>query len=236
MTPPRNTHGSPPTAPPIAAGAAGAPAKKAHEHAEKRDWEGYFKAVEGKPARDTLLKALELFDKEDAAAGVKRERFAIDLGCGSGRDTLELLSRGWRVLAIDSSALGMELLLKQVPVEARGRLETQVAGFEGLKLARADLVNASYSLPFCEPADFPVLWEEIVRAVPVGGRFAGQLFGERDAWASLPDRSHQTRDEVNAMLREFNLEDFKEIENREPGATGEVKDWHIFHIVAKRRI
>src|SRR5262249_6611539 len=93
---------------------------KAHESAAKRDWPAYFKAVEAKPARDPLLKALENFDKEDAGqpAGLvgtrndppppptTKQRLAIDLGCGSGRDTLELLRRaggGWRVLATDAT-------------------------------------------------------------------------------------------------------------------------------------
>ena len=207
------------------------PTPKAHEHAAKRDWPGYFAAVEGKPARDTLLRALELFAKEPPA-----DRFAIDLGCGSGRDTLELLSRGWRVLAIDSSPLAIELLLKKVPPEHLPRLETLVAPFEGLELPKADLVNASYALPFCDPPAFPRLWQTITAAIPVGGRFAGQFLGERDAGAALPDRTHHTPEQLNALLRTFNLEDLKEIENREPGATGEVKDWHIFHVVAKRRV
>ena len=210
---------------------------KAHEHAAKRDWPAYFAAVEGKPARDTLLRALDLFAKEESAMdGGPMQRLAVDLGCGSGRDTLELLARGWRVLAIDSSPLAIEMLEEKVPAEQRARLETRVAGFEGLRLPRADLVNASYALPFCDPGEFDGVWREIVGAIPVGGRFAGQFFGERDGWASLPDRTHHTRDQVNAMLREFNLEDLKEIENREAGVTGELKDWHIFHLVARRRV
>jgi tellurite methyltransferase len=215
---------------------------KAHEHAAKRDWAGYFKAVAGKPARDTLLKALELFEKEWKAEGKDGEAcasplpFAIDLGCGSGRDTFELLRRGWRVLATDSTALAMELLLKEVPAEHRARLETRVEEFEGMTLARADLVNASYCLPFCDPDKFARAWDEIVRAIPVGGRFAGQLFGPRDDWAKLADRTHHTRSQVDELFKDFTLESFQEVENREAGATGEVKDWHIFHIVAKRRV
>ncbi len=211
---------------------------KAHEHAAKRDWAGYFKAVAGKPARDTLLKALELFEKEWKAVGACAPTlpFAIDLGCGSGRDTLELLRRGWRVLATDSTPLALELLMKEVPAEQRARLETRVEGFEGMTLARADLVNASYCLPFCDPESFPHAWEQVLKAIPVGGRFAGQLFGPRDDWAKLADRTHHTRSQVDELFRDFTLESFQEVENREAGATGEVKDWHIFHIVAKRRV
>src|SRR4051812_30845481 len=124
------------------------PPPKAHESAAKRDWPGYFKAVEGKPARDTLLKAIELFEKEWTADPAARpaQPFAIDLGCGSGRDTFELLRRGWRVLAIDATPLAVDLLLKGLPSEHRPRVETRIEGFESLNLPRADLINASYSI------------------------------------------------------------------------------------------
>jgi SAM-dependent methyltransferase len=215
---------------------------KAHESAAKRDWPGYFKAVEGKPPRDTLLKALELFEKEWAAAGNEQKSnrsdppFAIDLGCGSGRDTFELLRRGWRVLAIDTTPLAIELLLKDLPPQHRPNVETRVEGFETLTLPRADFVNASYSIPFCDPDAFGHLWDQISGAIPVGGRFAGQFFGPRDDWAELPDRSHRTRAQVEQMFEPFTLESLQEVENREAGATGEVKNWHIFHVVAKRRV
>src|SRR5690606_3661669 len=81
----QQTNGFPPPAP-----------KKAEHYAEKRDWPGYFEVVLGKPARETLVDALARFERDGAAPG-----FAIDLGCGEGRDSAELLRRGWRVLAID---------------------------------------------------------------------------------------------------------------------------------------
>lgn len=221
--PPQNPAGPPP---------AGAALLKAHEYAEKRDWPKYFQAVAGKGPRDTLLKALELFDKEPSP---QDQRFAVDLGCGSGRDTFELLRRGWRVLATDSHPLALDLLLKDVPPEHRRNLETRAADFASVEIPPAPLVNASYSLPFCEPADFPGLWSRIVRAIPPGGRFAGQFFGDRDDWATIPDRSHHTRPQVERLLSEFLIEQLSEAENREAGATGEVKNWHIFHIVARKR-
>jgi len=208
------------------------PSLKAHEHAATRDWPGYFKAVAGKGARETLLKALELFDKENLP---EADRAAIDLGCGSGRDTLELLRRGWRVLAIDNHALGLELLRNEVPANQMARLETRQLGFEELTLPPAMLVNASYSLPFCDPGAFPRVWERISRAIPPGGRFAGQFFGDRDGWVDLPDRSHHTRADVIDLLDGFVIDQFQEAENREAGATGVIKDWHLFHVVARKR-
>ncbi len=56
------------------------------------EWARYYDATGDEP-RETLLDALERF----TAPGV-----AVDLGCGTGRDTVELLRRGWKVVAVDS--------------------------------------------------------------------------------------------------------------------------------------
>ncbi len=213
------------------------PLKKAQDYAAELDWPGYYRAVLGKPPRDTLLAALEAFDHEDAGAGSRppTPRLAIDLGCGEGRDTIELLRRGWRVLAIDDHADAFVHLAPRVRPEDAPRLETRVAGFQRTPLPSADLVNASYALPFCEPADFPVLWDRIVQSIRPGGRFAGQLFGDRDAWAALPGRSHQTEDHARSLLDSFDVEQFRIEENDSPSTTGPVKHWHVFHIVARKR-
>jgi len=50
-------------------------------------WRGYYDAMAGKPPRDTLLFAIDRFDAE-VEQNRKGERFAIDLGCGEGRDTV----------------------------------------------------------------------------------------------------------------------------------------------------
>lgn len=203
--------------------------KGAQDYAAVRDWPGYFKAVLGKPPRETLVKALELFEREGPPG------FAIDLACGEGRDALELLRRGWRVLAIEEHPMGFEMLLPRVSDEQRGRLETRLASFQGLTLPRADLVNVSFALPFCPPAEFPALWRTIVGAIRPGGRFAGQLFGERDSWASLPDRTHHTRAEVEELFRGFEFEMLQEEARDSFTATGQPKFWHVYHIVARRR-
>ena len=39
------------------------------DFAAEFDWPGYFNAVEGKPARETLVKALTLFEAEDGKGG-----------------------------------------------------------------------------------------------------------------------------------------------------------------------
>lgn len=198
-------------------------------------WAAYYKAVEGRPPRETLLKALTLFESEfKAESPPQHAPFAVDLGCGDGRDTVELLRRGWRVLAIDGEQLALERL-KNRPHLQYDRLETRQMRFEQLSLpAPVDLINASFCLPFCPPMNFPHLWQIISDALHPGGRFCGHLFGDRDSWVKYPNRSHHTRQQVEVLLQPFVVEWLEEEEHLGVTAIGEEKYWHIFHIVARK--
>lgn len=202
---------------------------KAMDFAARRDWPGYFRAMLGKPPRETLVRALEVLDREPES-----ERFAVDLACGEGRDTLELLRRGWRVLALDGHPLAIELLRSRVPPEQASRLTCRVEPFEDSRWPPCRLFNCSFALPFCEPEFFPTLWRRIREGIVPGGIFAGQLFGDRDSWASLPDRTHHRRADLDGLFEGFRFEHLWEEERDDVTVEGDPKHWHVFHVVARR--
>lgn len=198
-----------------------------------RDWPGYFKAVEGGSPRQTLLDALRLFDEDESFDSTNG--FAIDLGCGEGRDTAKLLRHGWTVFATDGHPDAIDLLLARDDLLHTERLTTQVATFEELDaLPKADLVSASFSLPFCTPDHWDRVWKLVTGAIKPGGRFAGQIFGDRDDWASIPDRSHFPRLALDGLFAGFNLELLREDESDSKDAAGNAKHWHLYHIVARK--
>lgn len=204
--------------------------------ARVRDWPNYFARVEGGGPRDTLLDALSRFEAEAPSESGTTDNtpLAVDLGCGSGRDTIELLARGWRVHAIDGHPEALARLLYRKDLPRTDRLTLQLAPFEALNhIPRCSLLNASFALPFCPPDRFDTLWAAIRRAIPPGGRFAGQLFGDRDSWASIPDRTHASRERALAMLDGWTLERFDEDEKEGKDASDHPKHWHVFHIVAR---
>ncbi len=203
---------------------------RATDYAVLKDWPGYFAVVLGKPPRDTLLAALDSFDHEGITDGL-----AFDLGAGEGRDTLELLRRGWRVVATDGHPDAFSHLLRRVPDAMKPRLTTVLANFADTIISPCDLVNASFSLPFCEPQHFPQFWERIVAAIRPGGRFAGQFFGDRDSWAKISDRTHHSHDDVTRLLSRFDIEMMRVDERDEAPAVRNPKHWHLFHVVAKKR-
>jgi membrane dipeptidase len=188
-----------------------------------RRWGRYFDMA-GDDPRPTLLKALEGF----AAPGL-----AVDLGAGTGRDTAELLRRGWSVIAIDGEREAIDRLVELVGGPSP-RLDTRIARFEDETWPACDLVNASYALPLASPDAFDALWSRVVDSLRPGGRFSGQIFGVNDDWA----RSGvvvKSRAEVEAMLAPFEIEFLREFDGEDTTAVGSRKHWHVFHVVARKR-
>ena len=193
--------------------------------AKPLSWPEYYAKTEGRPPRPTLLAALDTFDRED------RRGYAIDLGCGAGRDSLEILKRGWELLAIDRELSGLERLQE---VAAPGsRLQTCCNSFEKMSLPPALLINASFALPLVAPECFLTVWRKVTAALLPGGRFAGQFFGVRDSWNGQKNLTFHDKDQLQALLRGFEVEMFEEEEEDSVTVRGEAKHWHIFHVVAR---
>jgi tellurite methyltransferase len=200
-----------------------------------REWSAYYAATRGRPPRPTLLRALYAARLPTAPPG----RRAIDLGCGTGRDTLPLLAAGWHVLAVDAEPTALVELKAAVPAAWRPRLVTRVARFEHCHLPPAELVNASFSLFFAErQAVLEGLLRRIHTALVPGGRFAGHLLGPKDTWVRDSRVRHEgrvvglDRAGLQALLRGFRLEHLEEEEDDAITPKGEAKHWHLWHINA----
>jgi len=187
-------------------------------------WSAYYAKGQDRPPRETLVFALDRF----AAPG-----FAVDLGAGGGRDTAELLRRGWRVLAVDAAAPSAAALRARFG-DGEGRLETLTARFEDAAWPACDLVNSSFALPLVPPAAFPPLWRKVVASLRPGGRFAGQFFGERDSFAGDPTIACLPRAEVEALLAGLEVELFREEEADAVTPRGRPKHWHLWHLVLRK--
>ncbi|WP_086464023.1 class I SAM-dependent methyltransferase [Oceanibaculum nanhaiense] len=197
-------------------------------------WGRYYDAVTDRPPRPTLLHALDRFALEGIPAKGGPPPFALDLGCGDGRDTLELLRRGWRVLALDATAEAIERLLARPDLPDKRLLETRIERFEDFLPPACDLVNASFSLPLCVPADFPALWARLTAAIRPGGRFAGQLYGPQDDWAGRGITIHD-RAAIDSLCAGFSVEKLDETIEDGVTALGKPKRWHIFHLVLAKQ-
>lgn len=194
-------------------------------------WTAYYRWTAKRPPRELLVRTLDHLSWE---GGPPRGRSAVELGFGAGTDTLELLRRGWNVLAVDGQEAAASFLARRVPARHRKRLTILVAPLEGLELPATDLVYASFSLPFCPPDRFPALWSSIRRAIRPGGHFAGQLFGDRDEWnGQRPMTFHSSR-EARALARGYRVELFRETVEDGRSFDGP-KHWHFFDLVLEKR-
>lgn len=211
-------------------------------------WPRYYAVTVDRPAWRTLVTAIELFEAEGGPSGTddgptgasdtepRPRRFAVDLGCGAGRDARELLRHGWRVLAIDGEPSAVEVLRAATPAEDLPRLETLVADLAEVALPPADLVNASISLPFVSGPAFDAAVDGALAAVRPGGRFATMLFGDRDESATDAGVSCRPAEWVRARLAASGLqiEDWFEREEDGQTALGDPHHWHILEVVARR--
>lgn len=200
-----------------------------------RDWNNYYNAIKDRPPREILIMAADMFEKENPVQ-MNADRFAIDLGSGTGIDTIELLNRGWKVFSSDKEQKAIDIITGKIKDEHKSRLTTAVAAFDELKLGKADLINAGMSLPFCNPEKFDQVWKNITEAVKPGGRFSGNFFGDKDDWTKFEDMTFHTKDEVRNMFEFFEIEYFHERDEDGESATGEKKHWHVFSVIARKNL
>jgi tellurite methyltransferase len=196
-------------------------------------WPDYYAVTVGRPAWPTVIEAIGRFAAEDGPGA--RPRFAVDLGCGAGRDARELLRRGWRVLAMDDEPAAIEALLAATPEDDRARLQTRVADLASFEIPACDLVNASVSLQFLRADAYARTFERIAAALVPGGRFAGLLYGDRDEAAADPDVTCPSPDEIRARLGGYEIESWTEREEDGKMALGDPHHIHLIEVVARRK-
>jgi len=198
------------------------------------DWTDYYKWTAHRPPRRTTLTALAALPEKS----VGTTSHALDLGAGAGRDTAPMLEAGLRVLAIDTAPEAGPTLKRRFPEPWRdGRLTFKVADFakDDLDLPFATLINASFCLPMCPSRRFDGLWNSINSALAPGGLFAGHLYGPRDSWARRGDGlTIHTRNDAEALFAAWRVLLFEEEESDSITPRGNLKHWHVFHIVAHK--
>ncbi|MBR3132971.1 MAG: methyltransferase domain-containing protein [Clostridia bacterium] len=100
---------------------------------------------------------------------------AIDLGCGSGRDTVFLIKNNWNVLAIDREDT-REMIEKKLNKLEIERFRFSCQNFENVELEENDLVVSNYSIPFCSKNYFYEFWNKIVESISSNRILCRKLF------------------------------------------------------------
>lgn len=192
------------------------------------DWSDFHRRSLLRPVRELLRRTVGCFELEEQEPGV-----AVDLGCGAGAETIELLRRGWQVHAVDSDSGGIRLLEGSIPESSRALLKTHVANFDKFDFPCCDLIWAGYSWPYCAAEFWPDLLKRMVEALRPNGRLAGDHFGEKHAWAGEPSIHTVAEAELREQLKHLVVEAFDIEDGFRPSAGGLTR-WHAFGVAARK--
>jgi len=187
-----------------------------------KDWKNYQNKTYGDDACKLLIEFLDKY-KVDSA---------IDLGCGSGNETVYMIKNGIKVLAIDRQ-LNHDFILNRLSDSEKQLISFKESSFEDVELPKTKLLTAFFSIPFCNPNNFDELWTKIYNSIEDNGYFVGQLFGDRDAWNVVDSINTSPIDKVKEYLKKYKIIKLEEVEYvRE----SDNKKWHFYDIIAQKKV
>ena len=184
------------------------------------DWTKYQKETYNNETQTLLIEFLKKHKVETA----------IDLGCGSGNETIYMIKNGIKVLAIDKQ-LNKNNILERLTKQEKQKISFIEKSFEQVELPKTDLITAFFSIPFCNPKEFNNLWKKIYDAINKNGYFVGQLFGNRDDWNKKKNINTFSKEQVEKYLEPYKIIKLEEVEYTRKIDN---KKWHFFDIIAKK--
>jgi cyclopropane fatty-acyl-phospholipid synthase-like methyltransferase len=190
----------------------------------------YQQVTKDDPADPLLLAALKIMNCQPGQA--------LDLGCGSGRDSLELARRGWTVKAVDKDVGGLELLRSRASDAGLHHVTIEQATFEALSLPENffDLVYSAFALSFCSIAGWPSFWNEVIQSMKPEAFLAANFFGDRDGFRLSPRAESMTffnGTELRDLFAQMEILEVIEKEFEAPSRMGMQKQWHIFSVLVR---
>lgn len=194
-------------------------------------WDQYFQKNKGRSVRPLYVKAMGHLSDFQSDQSV-----AVDLGCGAGIETVDLLKRGWSVFAIDGEPAAISAVNDFVGESLSRSLRTICSRFEDLKVIPPSAFLFSYhSLPFCHPDHLDRIWKMIEQSIAPRGVFAGSFFGSNDEWVQSGRCTGISQEKLKVYLAEFDLLHLEEIDEVGTTALGGAKHWHVIDVIAKKK-
>ncbi len=195
-------------------------------------WEQYFEKNKGRAVRPLYAKAIELVSLGQSGAST-----AIDLGCGAGIESVDLLTRGWNVIGIDQESTSFTTVLELAGPQLAQKLTTVCSRFEDLiEIPAAEFIYSYHSLPFCHADHFDRLWTLIQNAVKPKGIFAGSFFGLNDEWVKSGHSTGVSTETLKRYLSNFDIIHYEEVEKAGPTALSRSKNWHFIDVIGRKKI
>lgn len=187
-----------------------------------KDWTNYQTKTYGDDVCKLLIDFLEKYKVDNA----------IDLGCGSGNETVYMVKNGINVLAIDRQ-LNQDFILNRLSDSEKQLVSFKESSFEDVELPKTNLLTAFFSIPFCNPDNFDELWNKIYNSIEDNGYFVGQFLGDRDAWNAVDSINTFPIDKVKEYLKKYIIIKLEEVEYVRKSDN---KKWHFYDIIAQKKV
>ena len=153
---------------------------------------------------------------------------AIDLGCGAGNDTEFLISKGFKVTAIDSQEEVKEFFEnKKIDKE---KCNLIINDFSKVELPKADLILANMSLFFVKD-NFNIFLKSLLEKVNKEGFIVANFLGKEDEWKD--NKTTIEKEELLSYFKDFKMYYFSEEKYYKDTARGINKFWHVYTIMAQ---
>lgn len=156
---------------------------------------------------------------------------AVDLGCGAGNDTAFLLEKGFEVTAIDQEEQVKEIIEnKEFNKE---KLKIIIDDFSKIEISNIDLLLANYSIFFVKN-NFDEFVKRALNNINSKGFFVGNFLGKEDSWNNT--KTTLDKEEVLNYFKDYEILYFSEEKFQKDTATGKSKFWHVYNMIAQKKI
>lgn len=189
--------------------------------------EYYNRTINNKPNK-LLMKFFDMKLDRDI-----NEKTAIDLGCGTGNDTIFLLDKGFKVTAVDKENKVINIIKDKI--QNNKNLSFIIDDFAKIRLHKVNLITANFSLHFCNPLYFDKFMCEITENISLGGYFVGNFLGKEDQWFSDKTKTFVDRNKIQEIFKGFDIIHFNEEKYYKDSVSIKNKYWHVFNVIVQKK-
>ena len=185
----------------------------------------YYKATMNKPVSSIISKFFNNKYNEKLTGNI-----AVDLGCGTGNDTEFLISKGFKVTAIDCENQVRDILDRKIINKAN--LNVIIDDFSKIEIPRADLILANMSLFFVKD-NFDKFLKNILERINKKGFIVANFLGKEDDWNGI--KTTIEKEKLLGYFKDFEINYYSEEKYYRNTALGKNKFWHVYTKIAQAK-
>ena len=155
---------------------------------------------------------------------------ALDLGCGTGNDTEFLISKGFKVTAVDDKEEVKEIF-ENKNID-KNKMNLIIGDFSKTDLPEADLILANMSLFFVKD-NFNIFLKKLLGKVNKKGFMVANFLGKEDDWHG--SKTTIDKEELLKYFIDFEMHYFSEEKYYKETALGKNKFWHVFTVIGQKK-